>query len=123
MLRRTNRGYTPAHMQKKYVFLAGVALVVILLDQYTKFLTLERLTTAFDGATNKAGVFFSAAPEAAKTLPTASTANEGANAAITTPAMMSVLWIWNQVRRFQRSIQGVATSENPNPTREPRVAS
>ena len=51
-------------MQKKYVFLAVVALVVILLDQYTKFLTLDRLTGAFDGATSKASVYFGAAPEA-----------------------------------------------------------
>ena len=51
-------------MQKKYVFLVVVALVVILLDQYTKFLTLDRLTGAFDGATSKAGVFFGSAPEA-----------------------------------------------------------
>lgn len=51
-------------MQKKYVFLAVVALVVILLDQTTKFLTLERLSGAFDGADGKVGVFFGAAPEA-----------------------------------------------------------
>lgn len=50
--------------EKKYVFLATVALVVIVFDQYTKFVTLDRLTGAFDGATNKTGVFFGAAPEA-----------------------------------------------------------
>lgn len=64
MLAPALRGYSPRRMQRKYVFLAVVALVVIVLDQYTKFLTLDRLTGAFDGASSKVGVFFSAAPEA-----------------------------------------------------------
>jgi signal peptidase II len=52
-------------MPRKYVWLAAVALSVIALDQLTKFWVLDRLTTAYDGASSKAGVFFSKAPEAA----------------------------------------------------------
>lgn len=49
----------------KYVLLASVALVVIGLDQWTKFLVLEHLTTAFDNAPgSRLGTFYSAAPEA-----------------------------------------------------------
>lgn len=57
-------GYSRPAMQKKYVFLAAVALIVIVADQATKFATLEHLTHAFEGASSRAGVFFGAAPEA-----------------------------------------------------------
>jgi len=50
-------------MQRKYVQLALVALVVIGLDHWTKFLVLDRLTTAFDGAPSKLAVYFGRAPE------------------------------------------------------------
>lgn len=50
-------------MQRKYVQLALVALVVIGLDHWTKFLVLDRLTTAFDGAPSKLAVYFGNAPE------------------------------------------------------------
>jgi signal peptidase II len=50
-------------MSNKWVFLAVVAVVVIVADQWTKFVTLEQLTTAFDGASSKVGVFVGAAPE------------------------------------------------------------
>lgn len=49
---------------KKYVFLAVVALSVIALDQVTKFKTLDALSTAFEGADSRVGVFFGKAPEA-----------------------------------------------------------
>jgi signal peptidase II len=52
-------------MQRKYVWLAVVAFVVIAFDQVTKFWVLDRLTTAFDGAPSKLGVFLGNAPEAA----------------------------------------------------------
>lgn len=51
-------------MQRKYVWLAVIALVVIGLDHWTKFLVLDRLTTAFDGAPSKLGVYLGKAPEA-----------------------------------------------------------
>lgn len=51
---------------RKYVWLAAIALIVIGVDQWTKFLVFEHLTTAFDRAPgSKLGVFFGAAPEAA----------------------------------------------------------
>lgn len=49
-------------MQRKYVWLAAIALVVIGLDQCTKFLVLDKLTTAFDGAPSRLAVYFGAAP-------------------------------------------------------------
>ena len=49
---------------RKYVFLAVVALSVIVLDQVTKFMTLDSLLLAFEGAYSKVGVFFGKAPEA-----------------------------------------------------------
>jgi signal peptidase II len=49
-------------MQRKYVWLLSVAAVVVLLDQWAKFAVLDRLTTAFDGAPSKFGVFFGEAP-------------------------------------------------------------
>lgn len=49
-------------MPKKYLFLAVVALSIIAVDQVTKFLTLDRLSGAFDGADGKLGVFFGGAP-------------------------------------------------------------
>jgi len=52
-------------MQRKYVWLAVVAFVVIAFDQVTKFWVLDRLTTAFDGAPSKLGVFLGSAPDAA----------------------------------------------------------
>lgn len=48
---------------RKYVFLAVVALTVIVLDQVTKFMTLDTLSLAFEGADSKVGVFFGKAPE------------------------------------------------------------
>lgn len=48
---------------RKYVFLAVVALTVIALDQVTKFMTLDALSLAFEGADSKVGVFFGKAPE------------------------------------------------------------
>lgn len=51
-------------MPRKYVWLAAVALVVIVLDHWTKFIVLEKLTTAFDGAPSKLGVYLGKAPEA-----------------------------------------------------------
>lgn len=50
-------------MQRKYVWLLSVAAVLVLLDQGVKFWVLERLTTAYDGAPSKLGVFFGKAPE------------------------------------------------------------
>jgi signal peptidase II len=50
----------------RYVWFALVALTVIAVDQWTKFLVLEHLTTAFDqGPGSRLSVFYSAAPEAA----------------------------------------------------------
>ena len=49
-------------MQRKYVWLATIALVVIGLDQCTKFIVLDKLTTAFDGAPSRLGVYFGTAP-------------------------------------------------------------
>lgn len=51
-------------MQKKYVFFAIVAFVVVVLDQVTKFITLDVLSAAFDGVDNKLSTFFGAAPAA-----------------------------------------------------------
>jgi signal peptidase II len=51
-------------MPMKYVFLGVVAFIVIVLDQSTKFVTLERLTTAFTGSESALGVFVGKAPEA-----------------------------------------------------------
>lgn len=50
-------------MQRKYVFLAAVALSIIVLDQWTKFLVLDSLTNAFDGAPSRLGVFYGSAPQ------------------------------------------------------------
>jgi signal peptidase II len=51
-------------MSRKYVFLAVVALSVLLLDQVTKFFVLDALSGAFDGADRRLGVFLGSAPEA-----------------------------------------------------------
>lgn len=51
-------------MSKKYVWLAVVACAVIALDQWTKFLVLNELTTAFDAGGSKVGVFLGPAPQA-----------------------------------------------------------
>ena len=51
-------------MPRKYVWLVAVALVVIVLDHWTKFITLDKLTTAFDGAPSKVSVYLGKAPEA-----------------------------------------------------------
>ena len=51
-------------MQRKYVWLAVVALVVISLDQWTKFIVLKNLTTGLDGPSAGVGAFFGGAPEA-----------------------------------------------------------
>ena len=50
-------------MSRKYGWLAVIALVVILADQFTKFMVLDKLTTAFDGAPRKLEVFTGSAPE------------------------------------------------------------
>ncbi|MBL8914874.1 MAG: signal peptidase II [Archangium sp.] len=50
-------------MQRKYISLLVVAAALVLLDQGAKFWVLDRLTTAFDGATSKMAVFFGTAPE------------------------------------------------------------
>jgi len=50
-------------MRRKYLWLLAVAVTVIAVDQWTKFLVLRDLTTAFDGAESRAGVFYGAAPE------------------------------------------------------------
>ena len=52
-------------MPRKYVWLAAVALGVIVLDQWAKFLVLDKLTTAFDGAPSRVAVYLGKAPEAA----------------------------------------------------------
>jgi signal peptidase II len=51
-------------MQRKYVWLVLVALVVVIADQWTKFLVLDRLTTAFDEAPSRLGAFWGSAPSA-----------------------------------------------------------
>jgi len=50
-------------MSRKYGWLAVIALSVIISDQVTKFMVLEKLTTAFDNTANKVSVFFGSAPE------------------------------------------------------------
>ncbi len=52
-------------MSRKYVWLAAIALTVIVLDQVTKFVVLDKLTTALDQAPSKVSAFFGKAPEAA----------------------------------------------------------
>lgn len=49
-------------MPRKVSWLAAVCLAVMALDQGTKFLVLERLTSAFDQAPSRLGVFLGAAP-------------------------------------------------------------
>lgn len=51
-------------MFRKYGWLVAVTLGVIVLDQWTKFLVLERLTGAFEGSSGDWAVFFGAAPAA-----------------------------------------------------------
>jgi signal peptidase II len=54
-------------VQKKYVLLASLAVSVVALDQWTKFLVLDDLTTAFDSAQStgeKLKIFSSDAPSA-----------------------------------------------------------
>lgn len=50
-------------MPRKYLWLAAVALSVIALDQWTKFVVLDKLTTAFAGASSPIDVFLGKAPE------------------------------------------------------------
>jgi signal peptidase II len=50
-------------MQRKYLWLLAVAVAVIAVDQWTKFLVLRDLTTALDTAPSHAAVFYGAAPE------------------------------------------------------------
>ncbi len=50
-------------LQRKYVILVAVALVVVVSDQWTKYLTLKHLTTAFDQTTTPISVFLGAAPD------------------------------------------------------------
>lgn len=49
-------------MQRKYVWLVAVALAVIVLDQWTKYLVLGELTSALDTAPSRLAVFYGAAP-------------------------------------------------------------
>ncbi len=51
-------------MQKKWVWLVALAVVVVAVDQSTKFAVLDQLTTAFDGRDDKLTVFLSDAPAA-----------------------------------------------------------
>lgn len=50
-------------MQRKYVWLASIALAVIVADHVTKWLVLDKLTTAFDSSQGKLSVYFGRAPE------------------------------------------------------------
>lgn len=50
-------------MPRKYGWLAVIALLVAVADQITKFVVLEKLTTAYDSAPSKVAVFFGTAPE------------------------------------------------------------
>lgn len=50
-------------MRRTRVIFSVAVLVLLGLDQWTKFLVLERLTTAFDGASSKLSVFYGKAPE------------------------------------------------------------
>jgi signal peptidase II len=50
-------------MARKYGWLAGMALVVIVFDQWSKFAMLGRLTTAFEGGSSPVHVFWGKAPE------------------------------------------------------------
>ncbi|MDX2010525.1 MAG: signal peptidase II [Myxococcaceae bacterium] len=50
-------------MSNKWVFLAVVAVSVIVVDQWTKFVTLDRLSSAYEGATSPFSVFVGNAPE------------------------------------------------------------
>jgi signal peptidase II len=49
-------------MSRKYLGLLLIAGSVIVADQATKFLVLDRLTTAFQGASSRVGVYVGAAP-------------------------------------------------------------
>ncbi len=51
-------------MLRKLQVLFAVAALVVLADQWTKYVVLDRLTTALDGQPGKLGAFFGAAPEA-----------------------------------------------------------
>lgn len=51
-------------MPRKYGWLLAVTLSVIVMDQWTKFLVLQELTTAFEGSSQKVRTFFGAAPPA-----------------------------------------------------------
>jgi signal peptidase II len=51
-------------MPRKYLWLLAIAVPVVLLDQWTKFLILERLTNAFDGVPSPIRAFVDEAPEA-----------------------------------------------------------
>lgn len=48
--------------RSKYVWLAALALVVLVLDQWSKFVVLEQLTTALDGGGNRLAAFYGSAP-------------------------------------------------------------
>jgi signal peptidase II len=50
-------------MRSRYLWLLVVAVTVIAVDQWTKFLVLRDLTTALDTAPSRAAVFYGAAPE------------------------------------------------------------
>lgn len=51
-----------AAARRKYVWLASIALAVLVVDHWTKWLVLDRLTTAFDGAPSKLSVYLGKAP-------------------------------------------------------------
>lgn len=52
-------------MRRRALWLLAVAVAVVAVDQWTKYLTLRELTTAFEGAQSPLRVFWGQAPEAA----------------------------------------------------------
>jgi signal peptidase II len=51
-------------MPRKYLWLGAVTLSVVILDQWTKYLVLDHLTLAYDGAPSRLAAFLGPAPEA-----------------------------------------------------------
>lgn len=50
-------------MPRKYGWLLAIALSIVVADQGTKFLVLDGLTSAFEGAASRGAVFFGAPPK------------------------------------------------------------
>lgn len=88
---------------------------------------MARLRQTGSGKSSRAPVMqfaiSTAEPKAEITRPASSHPKVGASTETTIPASTSVPSRRNHVRRLQRSIQGVAASEEATPTREPSVAS